>query len=83
MTHSPDAVSRTRTSYTSKPTTVIATPGESIDSLIRRFKKGVDAAGIMRELRQRKGFRSKSERRREKSRAARTRRGNTSGAPPI
>lgn len=43
---------------------VILNEGESIESLIRRFHSSVARSGILRELKDRRFFRSKSERER-------------------
>lgn len=47
---------------------------EPIDSLLRRFKRAVDAAGVLKEFRRRRHFVSANERRRLKVAAARQRR---------
>lgn len=41
-------------------------PGESMDHFLLRFRRKVDAAGIMREIRNRQAYKSKSEKRRER-----------------
>lgn len=56
-----------------KSATVYPQAGESIDAALRRFKRGVGAEGIFRELRLREGFVKPSERRRRKSMLARKR----------
>lgn len=48
-------------------------PGESIDSLLRRFKKDTHASGVLDEFRRREYYSKPSERRRSKSIAARKR----------
>lgn len=57
--------------------TVIAPefPGEHIDSMLKRFKKRVDNAGILRVCREREGFMPKPERRKPKSINASRRKG--------
>ena len=44
-----------------------AKPGESLDSMLRRFKKEVTKAEILKELRKREYYLSPSEKRRRKS----------------
>lgn len=46
---------------------------ESIDSMLRRFKRKVLAEGILNEVRQRQYFMSKSQKRKEKSKRAQIR----------
>lgn len=41
-------------------------PGESLDNLLRRFRRKVNAAGILEGLRNRQAYKSKSEKRRAK-----------------
>lgn len=53
---------------------VIARPGEPFEALLFRFRRGVEASGILREARRRRDFIPTHERRREKVRAARRRR---------
>ncbi len=48
--------------------------GETFDQLLRRFKTGIDRAGILREFRRRQRFRTEGELRREKAKAAARRR---------
>lgn len=48
--------------------------GESFEQLLRRFKTGVERAGILRDLKRKRFFRPKSVVRREKERAAARRR---------
>ncbi len=55
-------------------TAVAIRDGESIDSLIRRFRRVVESAGILKELRQREFYLSPSEKRKEKGRRAAKRR---------
>jgi small subunit ribosomal protein S21 len=45
-------------------------PGEPFEELFRRFKRGMEASGILREYRARQRFKPNHERRREKIRAA-------------
>ena len=61
---------------------VIARDGETIDGLIKRFVRGVQASGILGEARRRRHFIPAHEERREKIRRARRklRRAQTSGA---
>lgn len=49
---------------------VVPRPGQSIDSLIRRFKKKVEAEGILDEVKKREYHLTKSERRRLKHKKA-------------
>lgn len=53
---------------------VRAKPNERVDSLIRRFQKAVEQAGIMKELKKREYFMSKAEKRKVKRKAAEKRR---------
>ena len=57
-------------------------PGESFDALLRRFTRGVQNAGILRDFRRKQRFTPAHEERREKIRRARRklRRAQTSGA---
>lgn len=48
-------------------------PGESFDSLLRRFKRETLKSEVLKELRQREYFVSKSEKRRKKAEEARRR----------
>ncbi len=48
--------------------------GESFEELFRRFKRGVENAGILREYKRKQSFTPSSELRREKARAAARRR---------
>lgn len=52
---------------------VKARPGETIDSLIRRFKKDVTKSEVIKELRRREYYMSPSEKRRVKSALAQKR----------
>jgi small subunit ribosomal protein S21 len=52
---------------------VIARPEEPFEELLRRFKRGVESAGIIREYRRRQRFVPAHERRREALRHARRR----------
>ena len=56
------------------PRTDVVCDGESFEELHRRFKRGVDAAGVLREARRRRHFIPKHERRREWVRTALRRR---------
>ena len=49
---------------------VKARDNESVDNLLRRFKKSVESAGVMRELKRREYYLSKSQKRREKRKRA-------------
>lgn len=49
---------------------VVPYENESIERVIKRFKKVVDSAGIMRELKRREFHMSKSQKRREKKKRA-------------
>jgi small subunit ribosomal protein S21 len=53
---------------------VVARKGEHPESLIRRFQKEVEQAGIMRELKKRRYFMTPSQKRKEKRKAAEKRR---------
>lgn len=53
--------------------TVIPRPNESIDSLLRRFKKIVDRSGVLQDLRKHEFYEKPSVRRKRKSAAARKR----------
>jgi ribosomal protein S21 len=57
-----------------RSTTVYLEPGESVEWALRRLKKAMDAAGILRDYRARQRFTPKSEQRRDKSLRARKRR---------
>lgn len=48
--------------------------GEPFDQFLRRFKTGMEKAGILREYRRKRFFRSAGELRREKAKAAARRR---------
>ena len=52
---------------------VIAEPGEPFEALFRRFKRGVEAAGILGDYRRAQRFIPAHEERREKLRRARRR----------
>ncbi len=45
-------------------------PGESIDSVLRKFKKKIKVEGILNELRKREYFEKPSEERKRKEKAA-------------
>lgn len=53
---------------------VQAQDGESFDQLLRRFKTGVDKAGILREYKIKRYFRTNGEMQRAKAKAALRRR---------
>ena len=60
---------------------VAAREGESFEELFRRFKRGVEAAGILRDFRRKQRFKPAHEERRDKIRAAlRKRRKRRDGA---
>jgi ribosomal protein S21 len=58
----------------SLPMHVEAREGEPFDQLLRRFKTGIDKAGILREYKRKQRFKSAGELRREKAKAAARRR---------
>ena len=49
---------------------VTAREGESFEELYRRFKRGIEASGLLREYRQKQRFKPAHEERRDKVRAA-------------
>ena len=49
---------------------VSAREGETFEELFRRFKRGVEAAGILRDYRRKQRFKPAHEERRDKIRAA-------------
>ena len=49
---------------------VNARPGEPFEELYRRFKRAIEASGILREYRQKQRFKPAHEERRDKIRAA-------------
>jgi ribosomal protein S21 len=53
---------------------VIAREDETFDQLLRRFKSGMEKAGILREYKRKQTFKSAGELRREKAKAAARRR---------
>lgn len=53
---------------------VIAKDGEHIDKLLRRFKKKVEAAGILKDVRKREHYLKPSVRKKQKQAAAAKRR---------
>ena len=53
---------------------VAARVGESFEELFRRFKRGVEAAGILRDFRRKQRFKPAHEERRDKIRAAQRKR---------
>jgi small subunit ribosomal protein S21 len=57
---------------------VVPREGESFEQMLRRFKSGVERAGILRELKRKRYFRPKSVVRREKARIAARRRSRKS-----
>ena len=58
---------------------VSARPGESFEELFRRFKRAVEAGGILREYRRKQRFTPAHEERRDKIRAALRRRRRQGG----
>jgi len=52
-------------------------PNEPFEKVIRRFRKKVETEGIMREIKKRKFYMTKSEKRREKRKLAEKRRKKT------
>ena len=48
-------------------------PGESIDSVLRKFKRKIKNEGILQELRKREFFEKPSEKRKRKEKAAKRR----------
>jgi len=52
---------------------IVSEPGENIESLIRRFKKTVDKANVIRNYARKSHFISESQKRTEKSQRARKR----------
>lgn len=54
--------------------------GEPFDQLLRRFKTGIEKAGILREFKRKRYFKSAGELRREKAKAAARRRRRFSGS---
>ena len=53
---------------------VTAREDETFDQLLRRFKSGIEKAGILREYKRKQTFKSAGELRREKAKAAARRR---------
>jgi ribosomal protein S21 len=53
---------------------VVAREGETFEELFRRFKRGVEAAGILRDYRRKQRFKPAHEERRDKIRAAQRKR---------
>jgi ribosomal protein S21 len=49
---------------------VVAREGEPFEELFRRFKRGIEASGVLREFRRKQRFTPAHEQRREKIRAA-------------
>ncbi len=58
---------------------VIARDDETFDQLLRRFKSGIEKAGILREYKRKQTFKSAGELRREKAKAAARRRSKGRG----
>ena len=56
---------------------VVAREDETFDQLLRRFKSGIEKAGILREFKRKQRFKSAGEQRREKMEAAARRRRKT------
>ncbi len=63
-------------------TTVIAKDGEPVEKLLRRFKKKVEAAGILKEVRRREFYVKPSIRKKQKMAAADKRRRRSAARPP-
>ena len=57
-----------------EPMHVEVREGEPFDQLLRRFKTGIEKAGILREYKRKQRFKSAGELRREKAKAAARRR---------
>ncbi len=53
---------------------VTAREGETFEELFRRFKRGIEAAGILRDYRRKQRFKPAHEERRDKIRAAQRKR---------
>ena len=53
---------------------VEVSPGESIESALKRFKKKIQKAGILSEVKRRERYEKPSERRKRKAQASRRRR---------
>ena len=53
---------------------VVAREGEAFEELFRRFKRGIEAAGILRDYRRKQRFKPAHEERRDKIRAAQRKR---------
>ncbi|MFN8632307.1 MAG: 30S ribosomal protein S21 [Chloroflexota bacterium] len=53
---------------------VVAREGETFEELFRRFKRGIEAAGILRDYRRKQRFKPAHEERRDKIRAAQRKR---------
>lgn len=56
---------------------VVARPGEPFESLLLRFRRGMETAGVLREARRRRRFIPNHERRRAKVQKALRRRNRT------
>jgi ribosomal protein S21 len=57
--------------------------GETFDQLLRRFKTSMDKAGILREYKRKRSFKSNGELQREKAKAAARRRTRRPRGPRI
>ena len=64
-------------------TGVSAKEGESFEKLLRRFKKKVEAAGVLKELRRREHYLKPSVRKKQKSAAADKRKRRTASRVPM
>ena len=53
---------------------VDARPGESFEELFRRFKRAIEASGVLRDFRRKQRFKPAHEERRDKIRAAQRKR---------
>lgn len=60
---------------------VLARPDETFDQLFRRFKTGMEKAGVLREYKRKQTFKSAGELRREKAKAAARRRSKRGRGP--
>lgn len=58
---------------------VTARDDETFDQLLRRFKSGIEKAGVLREYKRKQRFKSAGELRREKAKAAARRRAKGRG----
>lgn len=64
---------RTEKTEAVQGTAVVLKEGESVESLIRRFKKIVELAGILKELKKREHYLGPSQKKREKQKRAQKR----------